>query len=125
MPGKLSLRISLVLICALILSSVSCQPVNQSNNQNSTGASSSPSWDALVSEFLESYFVSHPDFAVRAGRHEFDGKLPDWSSEALASVNQRLRTMKDRARAFADTALDERQRFERDYLVSVVDGELF
>ena len=124
MPGKLSFRISLVLIGAMILFAVSCQPMNQPNNQKPAGETSS-SWDAFVSEFLESYFVSHPDFAVRAGRHEFDGKLPDWSSEGIASENKRLHSMKDRARTFADSALDERQRFERDYLVSVVEGELF
>ncbi|MEO8433713.1 MAG: DUF885 domain-containing protein [Pyrinomonadaceae bacterium] len=98
--------------------------MNQPNNQKAT-TESSQSWDSFVNEFLESYFVSHPDFAVHAGRHEFDGKLPDWSSESIASENKRLHGMKDRARAFADSALDERQRFERDYLVSVVDGELF
>lgn len=124
MTGKLSFRISQVLIGVIILFSVSCQPVNQPNNQKATRDSSS-SWDSFVSEFLESYFVAHPDFAVNAGRHEFDGKLPDWSSEGIASENKRLHAMKERARAFADATLDERQRFERDYLVSVVDRELF
>src|SRR5687767_741097 len=119
-----SLAISYILIGVIILFAVSCQPVNQSKNQKAT-SESSQSWDSFVNEFLESYFVSHPDFAVNAGRHEFDGKLPDWSSEGIAAENRRLRGMKDRARAFADATLDERQRFERDYLVSVVDGELF
>ena len=37
------------------------------------------SWDAFVSQFLEQYFVYQPTAAVSEGRHEFDGKLPDWS----------------------------------------------
>jgi len=124
MLSKLSIRISHIFIGAVILFSVSCQQINQPNNQKAT-TESSPSWDSFVNEFLESYFATHPDFAVRAGRHEFDGKLPDWSSEGLAGESKRLHTMKDRAWAFSEAALDERQRFERDYLVSVVDGELF
>jgi hypothetical protein len=39
----------------------------------------SKEWDAYVGQFLDSYFAAHPDVAIIAGRHEFDGKLPDWS----------------------------------------------
>ena len=40
-------------------------------------------WDAYVETFLNDYFVAHPDIAVQAGRHEFDGQLPDWSEAGL------------------------------------------
>ncbi|HKP47856.1 MAG TPA: DUF885 domain-containing protein, partial [Pyrinomonadaceae bacterium] len=73
----------------------------------------------------EAYFVAHPDFAVRAGRHEFDGKLPDFSSQGLTAEIKRLHEIKDRIAGFQDGSLNERQRFERDYVLSVVDGDLF
>jgi hypothetical protein len=82
------------------------------------------SWDAYVDEFLEAYFVARPDFAVRAGRHEFDGKLPDWSAEGIASEIKRLRAEKDRVSRFKN-GLNEQQRFERDYILSVVNADLF
>ncbi|MGW8179367.1 MAG: DUF885 domain-containing protein, partial [bacterium] len=41
-------------------------------------------WEAFVDQFIESFFVAHPTFAVRAGRHEFDGQLPNWSREGIA-----------------------------------------
>jgi hypothetical protein len=46
-----------------------------------------------VNHFIEAYFVAHPDFAVDAGRHEFDGKLPDWSPAALSKEAERLRIL--------------------------------
>ena len=124
MISKLSLKFSCVLIGTVILFSISCQQVNQQNNQPAA-SQSSQSWEPFVNEYLDSYFAAHPDFAVRAGRHEFDGKLPDWSSEGIAAEIKRLHSMKDRAQAFSDTTLDERQRFERDYLVAVTDSDLF
>ncbi|MGZ8215178.1 MAG: DUF885 domain-containing protein, partial [Methylosarcina sp.] len=38
-----------------------------------------PAWNSFVDQFIEGYFILEPTFAVSAGRHEFDGKLPDWS----------------------------------------------
>ena len=57
-------------------------------------------WDAFVSRFIEDYLVTHPDVAVRAGRHEFDGKLPDWSPAALKKEGDWLRSHRKRALAF-------------------------
>jgi hypothetical protein len=85
----------------------------------------SKAWDSHVSEFIEAYFVAHPDFAVRAGRHEFDGKLPDWSPEGLAREARRLHAEKDHLASFGDSELTDRQRFERDYIAGIVDGDLF
>ena len=49
-------------------------------------------WDTFVNRFVEDYLVTHPDVAVRAGRHEFDGKLPDWSPAALKKQGDWLRS---------------------------------
>jgi hypothetical protein len=62
---------------------------------------------------------------VRAGRHEFDGKLPDWSADGLAKEIKRLHGEKDRVAGFQASALSERQLFERDYVAAVIDGDLF
>ena len=36
-----------------------------------------PAWNVFAGQFIESYLSTHPPFAANAGRHEFDGKLPD------------------------------------------------
>ncbi|MDX6612974.1 MAG: hypothetical protein QOD75_2160 [Blastocatellia bacterium] len=123
MVRRFSNKLSWVLIATLLFT-LSCQQPGSPGNSSSSNQGAN-SWEVFVNEFLESYFSAHPDFAARAGRHEFDGKLPDWTAAGIAAEIKRLHAMKDRAHAFAEATLNERQRFERDYLTSVVDGELF
>jgi hypothetical protein len=125
MSAKLLLRVALATTFALLFFSIACQQTTQPNNQTAMTASDSKSWDSYVNEFIEAYFGAHPDFAVRAGRHEFDGKLPDWSAEGLVREIKRLHTEKVRVAGFQDSALSERQRFEREYVGSVIDSDLF
>jgi hypothetical protein len=125
MSAKLPLGLILAAALSCLLFAIACQQATTPTNQSTMNAADSKSWDSLVNEFIEAYFVAHPDFAVRAGRHEFDGKLPDWSAEGLAREAKRLHAEKDQLAAFRDSALNDRQRFERDYIAGIVDGDLF
>ncbi|HSS22360.1 MAG TPA: DUF885 domain-containing protein [Pyrinomonadaceae bacterium] len=117
--------LTLVIVSALLFSGA-CQQTNPTNsNQPAMTTPDSPAWEAYVKDFLDNYFISHPDFAVRQGRHEFDGKLPDWSAAGLTNLKQQLHEQRNHAMAFTDPQLSERQRFERDYITAQLDGELF
>jgi Bacterial protein of unknown function (DUF885) len=83
------------------------------------------SWENYLNQFLEAYFVARPDFAVSAGRHEFDGKLPDWSAEGIDREVKRLRAERAQAEGFRDSNLNKQQRLERDYVLSIIDADLF
>ncbi len=87
-------------------------------------ASAGADWEKYLNGYLENYFAVHPDVAVSAGRHEFDGKLPDFSKEGNDREIARLHTERDRASAFG-AGLDDKQKFERDYLLSSIDSDLF
>ena len=82
-------------------------------------------WDTFRDGFMNTEFDLFPDLAVYVGRHEFDGKLPDWSAAGLSRTTASLHSMRDAATAFADAALDAPRRFERDYIVGVLDQQLF
>ncbi|MGH8497052.1 MAG: DUF885 domain-containing protein [Gammaproteobacteria bacterium] len=82
-------------------------------------------WDAFVSDFIDGYFEFNPPAGVVAGRHEFDGRLPDLSEKGVAEAAQWLRDTRERAGEFDDTALGAAERFERDYLLANTDGMLF
>jgi hypothetical protein len=125
MSAKLLLRLTLVIAFAVTLFLAGCQQTIQPTNQPATSTTNSKAWDSYVNEFIEAYFIAHPDFAVRAGRHEFDGRLPDWSAGGLATEGRRLHAARDRVASFQDSSLDERQRFERDYVAAVIDSDLF
>ena len=42
-------------------------------------------WPEFAARFLEDYFKANPFFAVQAGRHEFDGQMPDLSAAGIAT----------------------------------------
>ena len=87
-------------------------------------------WQPAVDGFVEQYFEFFPVFAANAGKHEFDGRLPDYSPASMQATIGWLHAQRDTIAAFADAApgkagLDETQRFQRDYVLSVIDAQLF
>lgn len=82
-------------------------------------------WAMLVDEYLEAYFRAHPHFAASVGRHEFDGQLPDWSAAGIHAEIDRLKKFRQRVTDFPDSRLDAQQRFERDYLLTRIDRDIF
>jgi hypothetical protein len=82
-------------------------------------------WDIFAGQFIESYFSTHPLFAANAGRHEFDGKLPDWSPAGLSKQKQWLESERQMAVQYPDSALKESERFEQQYLLAVINTDLF
>jgi uncharacterized protein (DUF885 family) len=85
-------------------------------------AEASP-WKAFVDTTIQEWLAQDPSFAVYQGAHQFDGKLPDWSQAGLDSRAAFLRSVIAKANAF--TGLSDADRFERDYLVKVAQGNLF
>ncbi len=123
----MKLQLFLILLVSVAFMAA-CQPqaVNTSQTANTNViASTNAKWDTHVEQFLTDYFTANPTFAVSQGRHEFDGKLPDWSPEGLTKEIARLKSEREKAVEFKDTDLDERQRFERDYLISQLDKDIF
>ncbi|HET6779023.1 MAG TPA: DUF885 family protein, partial [Gemmatimonadales bacterium] len=86
---------------------------------------SAQEWDMFVSGFIETYFEANPLFAVYQGRHEFDGRFPDWSEAGLAKWARRLHQLRDSAAAFPIDSSDNARALERDYLIAVAEGDLF
>ena len=82
-------------------------------------------WDKFVSGFVETYFQANPLFAVYQGRHDFDGRFPDWSDAGLQKWIARLRQLRDSASAFPIDSSDGARALERDYLLAITDQDLF
>ena len=83
-------------------------------------------WDGFVQGFLQRHFEEEPEDAVSAGRHEFDGELPDWSPAGFKRQLDHLTRERAKAVSFTDAQLaDPRQRLERDYMLATIDGQVF
>jgi hypothetical protein len=83
------------------------------------------SWSDFRDAFIEGYFEFNPGSAVRAGRHEFDGLLHDISPAAISREIAWLKAQRSRALDFDTDHLSPDAAFERDYLRTVIGGELF
>lgn len=83
------------------------------------------SWPDFLASYQEAYLAHNPSFAVTSGRHEYDGQLPDWSAAGIRKNAAFLKAMRAQAKAYPAKALTDTQRFERDYLLARIDGELF
>ena len=117
---------ALLFILAVCFAFLGCQPQSGNNNQVANANSTAKSaWDSYVEKFLTDYFTANPTAGTYQGRHEFDGKFPDWSEAGLKKEIDRLKSEREKAAAFKDDQLDERQRFERDYLIAQIDKDLF
>ncbi len=88
-------------------------------------ATASAEWTKHLREFENGYFAREPTFAVQQGRHEYDGRLPDWSTAGIRAEAQWLHGQRTQAELFDEKTLSAEQRFERQYLLSQIDSDLF
>jgi len=82
-------------------------------------------WDTFTARFLEEHFEANPPFAVQLGRHDFDGRLPDWSEAGLRAEIERLHAARQEIERFAPESLDEARRFQRENFLAAIDVHLF
>jgi hypothetical protein len=101
----------LALVAAALLALSGCSPNNAA------------SWTDFQNRFIERAFELDPTFAANQGRHEYDGRLPDWSEEGLTAAKTFLRDSITQAEAMR--GLSDEQEYQRDYLVAVARGQLF
>ncbi len=107
----------------VLLAACASRPPDTAGGASAAQVTGHTQWDQFVTGFLEQYYKDHPSYAVRLGRHEFDGHLPDWNATALKDLGTRLRAARTQALAFK--SLSPNAQFERDYLIAHLERELF
>ena len=88
-------------------------------------ANADTAWQQHVTSFLSAHFQANPVAAAYAGRHEFDGRLPDLSATGIARNVERLEAARAQTSAFDPAKLSEAHRHEREYLLAAVANDLF
>ena len=105
------------------------QPARASALADTPAATGSASHDtaleSAVDGFIQGMFEHYPTMAANAGKHEFDGKLPDYSAAGLKATGAWLHAQRKAFTALTDSQLDAQGRFHRDYVLAVIDGQLF
>jgi uncharacterized protein (DUF885 family) len=120
-----SLKVGAALSGVLFLGLTACNQSPPASVAPKGPSLASQGWNKLTAGFIQSYFNARPFFAAQSGRHEFDGQLPDLSNHGIRREIARLHDARDQIAAVDPKTLEPRERFDREYLLAVVDKELF
>jgi hypothetical protein len=118
------MRLSSILVVFLV-AACSREPEPPAATVPAPAPATAPTWPDFTAEFIESRFRADPAFAVQSGRHDFDGRMPDWSRAALEADVAALRVRRTDLAKFDGAAMTPAQRFERKYLEWIIDREIF
>ncbi|MBR0551805.1 DUF885 domain-containing protein [Stakelama marina] len=113
----------LTAVGACLLAAACSSSDNPLTGSDNATAQADATWPGFVDNTIEGWFALDPSFAVYQGRHDFDGKLPDWSQAGLDRKSKFLKQVVQKARTFQN--LTPRQEFERSYIIKVAEGQLF
>lgn len=126
---SLPIRRSLLLCALTVIFAAACDraPSTASSSPAAKPVATTPAadWQSAVDKFIQGYFDYNPTDAANAGKHEYDGKLPDWSKAGRQAYGQWLHAQRERFAGIADTSLDAQQKFQREYVLAQIDNELF
>jgi uncharacterized protein (DUF885 family) len=120
-----SLKVGAALSGVLFLGLTACNQSPPASVAPKGPSLASQGWNKLTAGFIQSYFNARPFFAAQSGRHEFDGQLPDLSNHGIRREIARLHDARDQIAAVDPKTLEPRERFDREYLLAVVDKDLF
>jgi uncharacterized protein (DUF885 family) len=120
-----SLKVGAALSGVLLVGLAGCNQSPQAAVAPKGPSLASQAWQKLTKGFIESYLAAQPFFAAQSGRHEYDGQLPDVSNHGIKREIARLHDQRDQIAAVDPKTLEPRERFDREYLLAVVDRDLF
>src|SRR6266567_2322830 len=88
-------------------------------------APAATAWNLLVDDFLDhEFFPSNPTIATHTGVHDYDGKLEDFSSAAIAKHIAILKKFEARTKAFDPKGLSSMDAADREMLLSTIRSTL-
>jgi uncharacterized protein (DUF885 family) len=118
-------KVGAALSGVLFLGLTACNQSPPASHTSKGPSLASQAWNRTTAGFIDSYFNAQPFFAAQSGRHEFDGQLPDVSNHGIRREIARLHDQRDQLAAVDPKTLEPRERFDREYLLAVVDKDLF
>jgi uncharacterized protein (DUF885 family) len=123
---SLSNKVGLAGAAAVLMCVMGCNQGTQSKAPAPRPLSqASQQWKQTADGFVQSYFAAQPSFAAQEGKHEYDGQLPDVSAHGIKREIARLHDERDQLNAVDPSQLEPQERFDRTYLLNVVDRDLF
>jgi uncharacterized protein (DUF885 family) len=123
--ANLLAAVRLIPFLIIAVSACSKAPLLPASPAVTSANGASQAWAEFSQRFIAAYFKAQPFFAAQAGRHEFDGQMPDLSEAGIKQEIARLHQAQTELDAIDGAQLTPRQQFDRDYLRAVISGDLF
>lgn len=118
-----SVRIGLAAsILALVVAGCSRERARSPTPAPTEDAAREETWPGFVDRFIEAHMQADPHFAVQSGRHEFDGRMPDWSR---ATIETDVAALREQLGELSRQRVTRAQEFERDYIQWIIESEIF
>ena len=114
---------SKTLVLALTASLVLAGCGKDAAEQQADVAGSQQPWAEFAATVIDDSYARNPETAVDAGLHQYDGQMSDLSMAAVDEYAAWLDAVLAEAATYAD--LEGIEAFERDYLSTALQGELF
>lgn len=111
------------LLLALIASILLAACGKNAVEEPATVAEPKQPWAEFAATVIDEYYARNPEIAVDAGLHEYDGQISDLSMNAVDQYATWLDSVLAEAASYSD--LEDIEAFERDYLSTALEGELF
>jgi uncharacterized protein (DUF885 family) len=111
-------------VCAVFVGLAACRQEAQ-RRESTASRNADQDLAELLRDFTRGYYDLAPTAAVNAGLHEYDGRLPDFSPEAIQARVAWLEKMRQRTAAIDADRLGKKERLYRDYLAVEIDTQLF
>jgi uncharacterized protein (DUF885 family) len=111
------MKISLVLLAAVVLTLAACQ--------NPPSSKSDAEFHAVTEDFLRGYLAWRPHLGVALGLHEHDGRITDYRSDSIARELQRLKEFDRKFASLNTNALSKRAYYDYRIVRAEIHRELF
>lgn len=121
-----SIKAASALPAVLLFALVGCNQAPQSSKPVVKPQSqASKQWQEMTNSFIEEYMRAIPSFGAQAGRHDYDGQLPELNAHGLKRLSTWLHDEHSQIEAVDAKTLEPREQFDREYLLAIIDRDLF
>lgn len=112
------LSVLAISVCAFVFS---CDKTGEKK----TGRNPDSTFVKLSEEYLDGHLAWRPQLGTYLGLHEYDGKIKDFSKQALEAELTRLKDYEMKLSAFPDDSLSQKLRYDYRILLSAIKQEIF
>jgi uncharacterized protein (DUF885 family) len=122
--GKLACLAGIVVLGAVVNWSMTANAANPTTSPDGTKQSSEAEWNALVDNFLDSYFKYAPTQGTSTGFHQYDAQLEDYSRASVDEQIKVLHQFEKRTASFDAKQLAETEAGDREMLLGNIRSAL-